>query len=56
MINKLFMLYSWTNGVILIAIFALVCIKLVGIVIKFLMSGKSKDESHSLNEDLGSEN
>ena len=45
MINILIALYSWTNGVVMIAIFALVCITLVGILINFLASGKKKDDS-----------
>ena len=47
-------LYSWTNGVVMIAIFALVCIVLVGILIKFMMSGKKDDTSE--NKDDTSEN
>jgi len=43
MTNLLIALYSWTNGAIMIAIFGIVCITLVGVLIKFLMSGK-KDE------------
>ena len=42
-------LYSWTNGVVMIAIFALVCIVLVGILIKFMMSGKKDDTSENLD-------
>lgn len=55
-------LYSWNTGVVMIAIFALVCITLVGILINFLMSGKPKDESdttdtsNSLNDDNNTEN
>lgn len=45
MINNLIALYSWTNGVVMIGIFALVCITLVGFLIKFMMSGKPKDVS-----------
>ena len=51
MINTLIALYSWNNGVVMIAIFALVCIVLVGILINFMASGKKKDESNNLNED-----
>jgi hypothetical protein len=50
MIDKLFILYSWTNGVVMIAIFALVCITLVGILINFMSKGKRKDESSNLND------
>ncbi|RED43613.1 hypothetical protein DFQ10_105213 [Winogradskyella eximia] len=55
MINTLIALYSWTGGVVMIAIFALVCITLVGILINFLSKGKSEDESNNLNEDNNSE-
>ncbi|WP_166643289.1 flagellar basal body-associated FliL family protein [Gelidibacter sediminis] len=36
---------NWNNGVIMIIIFALVCIALVGIIISFMMSGKKTDDS-----------
>ena len=55
MINTLIALYSWTGGVVMIAIFALVCITLVGILINFLSKGKSEDDSSNLNEDNNSE-
>ena len=51
MINTLFALYSWANGVVMIAIFALVCIVLVGILINFMSQGKNKDASSNLEED-----
>jgi len=51
MINSLIALYSWTNGVVMIVIFALVCITLVGILINFMSKGKSTEESNELNED-----
>lgn len=51
MLNTLIALYSWTNGVVMIAIFALVCITLVGILINFMSTGKKKDMSNKLNED-----
>lgn len=38
-----FALHNWNNGVIMIAIFALVCVILVGFLISFVMSGKPKD-------------
>ncbi|WP_179352124.1 hypothetical protein [Winogradskyella vidalii] len=51
-------LYSWNTGVVMIAIFALVCIALVGILINFLMGGKPKDVSESIDasNNLGEEN
>jgi hypothetical protein len=51
MINILLALYSWTNGVIMIAIFALVCITLVGILINFMMKGKGKEASKNLSDE-----
>jgi len=51
MINTLLALYSWTNGVVMIAIFALVCITLVGILINFMMKGKGKEATKNLKED-----
>jgi hypothetical protein len=44
MINLAIPLYSWTNGAIMIAIFAIVCITLVGILINFMMGGKKDKE------------
>ncbi|MCX7548595.1 hypothetical protein OS188_11600 [Xanthomarina sp. F1114] len=43
MITQNFALYNWNNGVIMIAIFALVCITLVAILINFMMSGKKEE-------------
>ncbi|SFD31385.1 hypothetical protein [Algibacter pectinivorans] len=40
MITQNIALYNWSNGVIMIAIFALVCLTLVGILINFMMGGK----------------
>jgi Mg2+ and Co2+ transporter CorA len=37
-------LFNWTNGVVMIGIFALVCLILIGILINFMTSGK-KDKS-----------
>lgn len=45
MINQSIALYDWTNGVIMIAIFAVVCLTLVGILINFMMSGKKKEDT-----------
>nr|WP_199099645.1 hypothetical protein [Gaetbulibacter sp. 4G1] len=47
MITQAISLYNWTNGVIMIAIFGIVCITLIGILIKFMMSGKKKDNSEN---------
>jgi hypothetical protein len=54
MIHTLIALYSWTNGVVMMAIFALVCITLVGLLINVMMSGKKKEESNNLKEDNNS--
>ena len=42
MINQAISLYNWNNGVIMIAIFALVCVTLVGILVNFMMGGSKK--------------
>lgn len=55
MIKSSIALYSWTNGVVMIAIFALVCITLVGVLINFLSKGKPKDASNDLNEEENKE-
>lgn len=45
MINTAVTLVSnWNNGVVMIAIFALVCLALVGIVVRMMMSDKPKEE------------
>jgi len=55
MLNILIALYSWNNGVVMIAIFALVCITLVGILINFMTKGKNNDASNNLNDDENAE-
>ncbi len=50
MITQALALYNWNNGVIMIAIFALVCVTLVGILINFMMSGKKKDDEQSTDD------
>lgn len=37
-------LYNWNNGVIMMAVFALVCLILIGILVNFMMSGKKKED------------
>jgi len=44
MISLNLALYNWNNGVIMIAIFALVCVTLIGVLISFVMSGKKKED------------
>jgi len=48
-------LYSWTSGVVLIAIFAVVCLTLIGVVVNFMMSGKKDESSSSINENEDAE-
>lgn len=45
MINQSLALYNWNNGVIMIVIFGVVCLTLVGILIKFMMSGKKNEDT-----------
>ncbi|WP_170245285.1 flagellar basal body-associated FliL family protein [Gelidibacter salicanalis] len=42
---------NWNNGVIMIIIFAIVCIALVGIVINFMMSSKKSDNSENIEQE-----
>jgi heme/copper-type cytochrome/quinol oxidase subunit 2 len=44
MIFKNIVLSNWSNGVVMIAIFGVVCLALVGFLVKFMMSGKSKKD------------
>ncbi|MFD2789473.1 hypothetical protein KCTC52924_02155 [Arenibacter antarcticus] len=37
---KFLPLVNWSNGIVMIAIFGVVCVALVGIVLVFLSSGK----------------
>ncbi len=41
--NQILPLVNWGNGIIMIVIFALVCIGLVTMVVLFLNSGDKKD-------------
>ena len=45
MISQNIALYDWNNGVIMIGIFAVVCIALVGRLIVFMSSGKKKEDT-----------
>ena len=40
---------NWNNGVVMIAVFALVCLALVGLVVNMMMSGKPKGESDTID-------
>ncbi len=45
MIYQSIALYNWNNGVIMIAIFGLVCLTLIGFLIKFMTtSDRDKEE------------
>ena len=45
MISQSIALYNWNNGVIMITIFGLVCLTLVGFLIKFMTTNdRDKDE------------
>tara|TARA_R100001377_G_scaffold76754_1_gene53789 strand:- start:752 stop:919 length:168 start_codon:yes stop_codon:yes gene_type:complete len=50
MITQALPLYNWNNGVIMIAIFALVCVTLVGILINFMMGGKKNNETQETDD------
>ena len=45
MITQNIALYDWTNGVIMIGVFALVCIILITTLIVFMTSGKKKKDT-----------
>ena len=45
MISQNIALYDWNNGVIMIGIFAAVCVALVVVLIVFMSSGKKKEDS-----------
>lgn len=47
MYQPIFLNSQWNNGVFMIAIFAIVCIALVGIVVNFMMSDKKKSDSET---------
>ncbi|WP_198027658.1 hypothetical protein [Seonamhaeicola sp. S2-3] len=38
-------LYNWTNGVIMMIVFGLICISLVAALIIFMSGGKKKDKT-----------
>jgi hypothetical protein len=44
MINQTIALYNWNNGVIMIGIFALVCVILIATLIIFMTGGKKKQD------------
>jgi len=40
-------LFNWTNGVIMIGVFALVCVILIAVLINFMTSGKKDPKENS---------
>jgi flagellar basal body-associated protein FliL len=52
MIQQSIAIYNWSNGVIMIAIFAVVCLTLIGILVNFMMSGKKKDSENDSADSL----
>jgi len=45
MITQNIALFNWSNGVIMIAVFGLVCLLLIGYLVKFMAGGsKNNDE------------
>lgn len=51
MLSQSIALYNWNNGVIMIGIFALVCITLVGILVKFIATGDRKNNEPKEDEE-----
>lgn len=47
--NNSLLIYDHSNGVIMIAVFALVCVILVGVLVNFMTSGKKKDGNNETN-------
>lgn len=45
MIDQIIALYNWNNGVIMIGVFALVCVILIATLIIFMSSGKKNKDS-----------
>ncbi len=41
------LLYDWTNGVIMISVFGLVCVILIGVLVNFMTGGKGKKKTNS---------
>ncbi|MEM5540110.1 MULTISPECIES: hypothetical protein [unclassified Olleya] len=44
MISQNIALYSWSNGVVMIAIFAVICLLLIGFLVKSMSSSDRKDD------------
>ncbi len=45
MISQNIILSNWNNGVIMIAVFGLVCLTLIGVIINFMMNSDKKKDS-----------
>jgi len=45
MISQNIALYNWNNGVIMIAIFGLVCLVLIGLLVKFMTTSDRGDKN-----------
>jgi len=45
MVSQNISLYSWSNGVIMIIVFGIVCLTLIGFAIKFMSGGKNNDDT-----------
>ncbi len=44
--NNSLLIYDHGNGVIMIAVFALVCVILIGVLVNFMMGGKKKNDNN----------
>ncbi len=42
--NTNLLIYDWTNGVVMITVFALVCIILIGVLVNFMTGKKDKND------------
>ena len=49
MINQFLTMSNWNNGVIMIAVFGLVCVILIGVLVNFMMSGKESTKEKDNN-------
>jgi hypothetical protein len=45
MINQSILFSNWSNGVIMISVFAIVCLVLIGFLFKFMLGGKKNDDN-----------
>ena len=47
--NNSLLIYDHSNGVIMIAVFALVCVILVAVLVNFMSGGKKKKDNNETN-------